>query len=100
MVGVRHPGARPFIQPPPPPTLASLAPPQGAAFSVADVSACASACSADAGCISFSAGAGLGLVTCGIVGECYAPNASSCPSTVAFSCPGGVFSSVEFASCK
>lgn len=63
-------------------------------------SECASACLANASCISFN------LVayqpgptrTCGIAGECFAPNSSSCPSTLALSCVGGVFSSVLFAS--
>ena len=70
----------------------------GPAFAVPDAPSCAAACDARSDCISFSAGAGLGLRTCGIAEECYAPNASSCPSTLAFSCPGGVFSAVQFAS--
>ena len=69
-------------------------------FVVADYSACASACLSNASCISFNTDATQQppTKTCGIVGECYAPNASSCPSFLTLSCVGGVFSSVLFAS--
>jgi hypothetical protein len=80
-----------------PPALGSLATggELGSPFSVPDAATCAAACTANASCISFST---VPAKQCGIVGECYAPNASSCPATLALSCPGGVFSSVLFAS--
>ena len=70
----------------------------GPAQPVSSAPACAAACSARADCIAFAVSAPLGLKTCGIVGECYAPNASSCPAVLSLSCPGGLFSSVLFAS--
>ncbi len=70
----------------------------GGAFPVPDAPACAAACTANASCVAFSVTPPRALKTCGIVGECYAPNASSCPAVLALSCPGGTFSSVLFAS--
>ena len=70
----------------------------GPALPVSSASACAAACAARSDCIAFAVGAPMGLKTCGIVGECYAPNASSCPALLTLSCPRGVFSSVAFAS--
>jgi hypothetical protein len=91
----------------PPPPIAGFAPPAsdtlatggdlGASFSVADAPACAAACLANASCVAFTLLPPLALKTCGIIGECYAPNASSCPATLALACPGGVFTSVLFA---
>ena len=75
----------------------SLAPP----FDVADAEACAEACLANAStCISFNFGSAQQPLTktCGIVEECWAPNASSCPSFLTLSCVGGVFTGVSFAS--
>ena len=71
-----------------------------ATFPAADEASCAAACLANASCISFNfaLGAARALKTCGIVGDCYAPNASSCPSYLTLSCPGGVFTAVQFAS--
>lgn len=72
----------------------------GPPFPSPDLATCASACLANASCISFNYA--LGVVhpkrTCGIVGECYAPNASSCPSYLTLTCPGGTFTGVDFAS--
>ena len=70
-----------------------------ATFPAADAASCAAACLANSSCISFNyaLGAAHSLKTCGIVGDCYAPNASSCPSYLTLSCPGGVFTEVEFA---
>ena len=72
----------------------------GAAFVVADAAACAAACLANASCISFTleSSAQPPTKTCGIVEECYAPNATSCPSSLTLSCVGGTFTSVAFAS--
>ena len=88
--------------------LAGFAPPQADtagvlgdladAFSVPDAPACAAACAANASCASFTLAQPPPLKTCGIQGECYAPNASSCPSTLTLACPGGAFTSVLFAS--
>ena len=65
---------------------------------VASAEACAAACLADDACISFSLMSGAAAFqTCGIAGECYAPNASSCPATLRFGCYGGTFSGVAFA---
>ena len=36
--------------------------------------------------------------TCGIKGECYAPNKTSCPATLVLSCGTGTFTGVKFAS--
>lgn len=72
----------------------------GAPFPVAGPDDCATACLADDHCISFNLDTSQQLPTrlCGIKEECWAPNASSCPSTLSFSCVGGVFSGVDFAS--
>ena len=70
------------------------------AFPVPTVDDCAEACIGNSSCISFNIDS-TGqppTKTCGIVGECYAPNATSCPSHLTLSCVGGVFSSVLFAS--
>ena len=37
------------------------------------------------------------LASCGIKGECYAPNATSCPAILSLSCGTGVFTGVSFA---
>ena len=87
----------PGYAPPQPDTLAVGAN-LGSAFPAADAAACASACSANASCVAFSLLPPRPLKTCDIVGECYAPNASSCPALLTLSCPGGAFSSVNFAS--
>ena len=89
------------------PSLAGYQPPQaglstggdlGPSTPVADAPACAAACSARSDCISFSVGSAAGLTPCGVAGECYASNATSCPSVLALGCPGGLFSAVAFAS--
>jgi hypothetical protein len=69
-------------------------------FPVASVADCASACLANASCVSFNyvQAAPQALKTCGIAGDCYAPNASSCPSYMTLSCPQGTFTEVLFAS--
>ena len=69
-------------------------------FVVDSIADCASACLSNATCISFNTDSSQQpqTQTCGIVGECYAPNATSCPSYLTLSCVGGVFSSVLFAS--
>ena len=70
----------------------------GAAVPVPDVATCAGACLSSASCIAFSVAPAGAVRTCGIVGECYAPNATSCPATLTLSCFGGTFTAVEFAS--
>jgi hypothetical protein len=72
----------------------------GAAFAVTGVDECATACLAAPGgaCISFSVEGAGAFQTCGIRGECYAPNATSCPAVLTFGCYEGVFSAVQFAS--
>ena len=84
---------------PPQPTVATggdLQPP----FTVTDADACANACLANASCVSFSLDQTQQppTKTCGIVEECYAQNASTCPSNLVLSCVGGTFTSVSFAS--
>ena len=84
---------------PPQPTVATggdLQPP----FTVTDADACANACLANASCVSFSLDQTQQppTKTCGIVEECYAQNASTCPSSLVLSCVGGTFTSVSFAS--
>ena len=65
---------------------------------VASAEACASACLQNSACISFSLLSGdAAFQTCGVRGECYGPNASSCPAVLRFGCYGGTFSSVGFA---
>jgi hypothetical protein len=83
---------------PPQPQTVALGGDLGDAFSVDDATACAAACVANASCVAFTVAPPRALKTCGIMGECYAPNASSCPAVLALSCPGGTFSSVLFAS--
>lgn len=57
---------------------------------------CALACLADPQCVSFNVGPPIPAKSCGHVHECW--NASTCPSVLSLSCPGGVFTAVEFAS--
>ena len=83
---------------PPQPNAAATGGDLAPAFPVPDAPACAAACAANASCVSFSLAPAPQLRTCGIQGECYAPNASSCPATLALACPGGAFTSVLFAS--
>jgi hypothetical protein len=59
---------------------------------------CAASCLDNPSCISFNVQSGASFGTCGIRGECYAPNASSCPAILGLSCYGGAFSAVNFAS--
>jgi hypothetical protein len=70
----------------------------GSPFFAADTSACATACLGNASCVAFTLAPPLALKLCGIEGECYAPNASSCPAALTLACPGGTFTSVLFAS--
>lgn len=69
----------------------------GDAFAVDGAADCAAACVANSSCIAFTLLPPLVMKTCGIIGECYAPNASSCPATLSLACPGGVFTAVTFA---
>ena len=84
---------------PPQPTVATGGDLQPA-FVVSGAEACAAACLANASCISFSLDSTQQppTKTCGIVEECYAPNATTCPSFLTLSCVGGTFTSVAFAS--
>lgn len=65
---------------------------------VASVADCASACVSQPSCISFNVQDDSAFATCGIKGECYAPNTTSCPAVLGLMCYGGTFSAVEFAS--
>jgi hypothetical protein len=94
--------------PPPPPSFDSYLPPQqgtfasggelGAPILVNYISDCESACTSNPSCISFSILSDKIYQSCGIQGECYAPNTTSCPSQLSFMCYNGIFSSVTFAS--
>ena len=70
----------------------------GPPFSAANAEACAAACLANSSCMAFTLAPPLHLKLCGIQGECYAPNASSCPAVLTLACPGGSFTAVTFAS--
>jgi hypothetical protein len=73
----------------------------GAPFAVASAAACAAACLGNASCVAISVGARAPpppASRCGIREECWAGNASSCPSVLSLACAGGVFSRVAFAS--
>jgi len=73
----------------------------GAPFPVASAAACAAACLANASCVALSVGAAAPAPPasrCGIREECWAGNASSCPSVLELACPGGAFARVDFAS--
>ena len=69
-------------------------------FSVPTPAACAAACLAAPACLSFNVGPPAPPAgPCGIREECWEGNASSCPSTLRLSCPGGApFTGVAFAS--
>ena len=83
---------------PPQPSAAATGGDLGAPFPAPDASACAQACLANSSCMAFTLAPPLQLKLCGIQGECYAPNSSSCPSTLTLACPGGAFTAVTFAS--
>ena len=70
----------------------------GPSSGVASIAECAATCLASSECISFNVAPPLPTTTCGIREECYAPNASTCPSVLSFNCVGGTFTGVSFAS--